>query len=104
MYGPGPVPFNDGYTVASMDMSTEYEVILLTSERPKGAACGTMGPPKRFGTGQDRQGLNRLRTKSPIAKKSEAKSRGIPHLAKTSEIPRISCTQLWTGPRVRLSL
>jgi hypothetical protein len=30
------VPFNDGYTVASMDMSTEYEVILLTSEGPKG--------------------------------------------------------------------
>jgi hypothetical protein len=23
---------------------------------------------------------------------------------KTSEMPRISCTQLWTGPRVRLSL
>ncbi len=59
MYGPGPVPFNDGYTVASMDMSTEYEVILLTSEGPKGRC---------------------------IAKKSEAKSRGIPHLAKTSEI------------------
>jgi len=36
MYGPGPVPFNDGYTVASMDMSTEYEVMLLTSEGLKG--------------------------------------------------------------------
>ena len=36
MYGLEPVPFNDGCAVASMDMSTEYEVILLTSE-------GTMG-------------------------------------------------------------
>jgi hypothetical protein len=36
MYGLGPVPFNDGCAVASMDMSTEYEVILLTSEGPKG--------------------------------------------------------------------
>ncbi len=35
MYGLGPVPFNDGYAVASMDRSTEYEVILLTSERQK---------------------------------------------------------------------
>jgi hypothetical protein len=35
MYGPGPVPFNDGYAVASMDLSTEYEVILLTSEGRK---------------------------------------------------------------------
>ncbi len=35
MYGLGPVPFNDGYAVASMDMSTEYEVILLTSEGRK---------------------------------------------------------------------
>jgi hypothetical protein len=32
MHGPGPVPFNDGYAVASTDLSTEYEVILLTSE------------------------------------------------------------------------
>jgi hypothetical protein len=32
MYGPGPVPFNDGYAVASIDLSIEYEVILLTSE------------------------------------------------------------------------
>ena len=32
MYGPGPVPSNDGYAVASVDLSTEYEVILLTSE------------------------------------------------------------------------
>jgi hypothetical protein len=61
MYGLGPVPFKDDCAVASMDMSTEYEVILLTSE-------GTMGQ-------------SRLRTKSPIAKKSEAKS-GNPHLAK----------------------
>jgi hypothetical protein len=30
-----PVPFNDGCAVASMNMSTEYEVILLTSEGPK---------------------------------------------------------------------
>ena len=35
MYGPGPVPFNDGCAVASMDLSTEYEVILLTSEGRK---------------------------------------------------------------------
>jgi hypothetical protein len=32
MYGLEPVPFNDGCAVPSMDMSTEYEVILLTSE------------------------------------------------------------------------
>jgi hypothetical protein len=32
MYGLGPVPFNDEYVVASIDLSTEYEVILLTSE------------------------------------------------------------------------
>src|ERR1700761_5303419 len=32
MYGPGPVPFNDGYAVASMDVSTKYQVILLTSK------------------------------------------------------------------------
>jgi|HubBroStandDraft_1064217.scaffolds.fasta_scaffold911553_2 hypothetical protein len=37
MYGPGPVPFNDGCAVASMDMSTKCEVILLTSEGPNGA-------------------------------------------------------------------
>ena len=37
MYGLEPVPFNDGCAVASMDMSTEYEVILLTSEGPKRA-------------------------------------------------------------------
>jgi hypothetical protein len=36
MYGPRPVPFEDGCAVASMDMSTEYELILLTSEEPKG--------------------------------------------------------------------
>jgi hypothetical protein len=65
-------------------MSSEYEVILLTSEGPKA--------------------LNRCAQSFPIAKKSEAKSRGIPDLAKTIEVPRISCTQLWTGPRVRLSL
>jgi hypothetical protein len=35
MYGLGPVPFNDGCAVASIDMSTEYEVILLTSESRK---------------------------------------------------------------------
>jgi hypothetical protein len=35
MYGPGPVPFNDGCAAASMDMSSEYGVILLTSKRPK---------------------------------------------------------------------
>jgi hypothetical protein len=32
MYGLEPVPFNDGYVVVSMDGSTEYEVILLTSD------------------------------------------------------------------------
>ena len=32
MYGLWPVPFNEGCAVASMDMSTKYEVILLTSE------------------------------------------------------------------------
>ena len=32
MYGPGPVPFNDGYAVAFMDVSTKYQVILLTSK------------------------------------------------------------------------
>jgi hypothetical protein len=37
MYGLGPVPFRDGCAVASMDMSTEYEVILLTSEGTIGA-------------------------------------------------------------------
>jgi hypothetical protein len=52
MYGLGPVPFKDGCAVASMDMSTEYEVILLTNEgRRAKQASG------RFGTGQDRQGL-----------------------------------------------
>jgi hypothetical protein len=35
MYGLEPVPFNDGGAVASKDMSTEYEVILLTSEGAK---------------------------------------------------------------------
>ena len=35
MYGPGPVPFNDGYAVASIYLSIEYEVILLTSEGRK---------------------------------------------------------------------
>jgi hypothetical protein len=35
MYGLGPVLFNDGCAVASMDMSTEYEAILLTSEGRK---------------------------------------------------------------------
>src|SRR5277367_6105238 len=35
MYGLRPVPFNDGCAVDSMEMSTEYEVILLTSEGTK---------------------------------------------------------------------
>jgi hypothetical protein len=35
MRGLRPVPFNDGCAVTSMDMSTEYEVILLTSEGRK---------------------------------------------------------------------
>jgi hypothetical protein len=35
MYGLWPVPFKDGCAVASMNMSTKYEVILLTSEGPK---------------------------------------------------------------------
>jgi hypothetical protein len=34
MYGPGPVPFNNGNAVASIDLLIEYEVILLTSEGP----------------------------------------------------------------------
>jgi hypothetical protein len=45
MYGPGPVPFNDGCAVPSMDLSTEYEVILLTSKgrkvRCKSGAIGS---------------------------------------------------------------
>ena len=43
MYGPGPVPFNDGGAVASMDMLTEYEIILLTSERAKQAKLELAG-------------------------------------------------------------
>ena len=35
MYGLWPVPFKDGCAVASMNMSTKYEVILLTSEGQK---------------------------------------------------------------------
>ena len=35
MYGLLPVPFKDDCSVASMDMSTEYEMILLTSEERK---------------------------------------------------------------------
>jgi hypothetical protein len=35
MYGLWPVPFKDGCAVASMDMSTEYKVVLLTSEGSK---------------------------------------------------------------------
>jgi hypothetical protein len=35
MYGLGPVPFKDGCAVTPMDMSTKYEVILLTNEGPK---------------------------------------------------------------------
>jgi hypothetical protein len=35
-----PVPFNDGGAVASTDMSTEYSVILLTSEGGTHARCG----------------------------------------------------------------
>jgi len=35
MYGLEPVPFHDGGAVASMDRSTEYKVILLTSEGRK---------------------------------------------------------------------
>ena len=35
MYGLEPVPFNDGCKDASMGTSTEYEVILLTSEGRK---------------------------------------------------------------------
>jgi hypothetical protein len=41
-YGLEPVPFNDGGAVASMNMSTEYEVILLTSEGLTVATCGTI--------------------------------------------------------------
>jgi hypothetical protein len=39
-YGPGPVRFNDGRAVVSMDHSIENEVIVLTSE---GGKCG-VGP------------------------------------------------------------
>jgi len=57
MYGPGPVPFNDGYTVASMDMSTEYEVILLTSEGPKGRCMvGRWDFPNDLGPGRTGRG------------------------------------------------
>src|SRR5271169_4984434 len=35
MYGLWPVPFKDGCAAASMNRSSEYEVILLTSEGPK---------------------------------------------------------------------
>jgi hypothetical protein len=62
MYGLGPIAFYEGCAVDSMDRSTEYQVTLLTSE--------------------DRHGLNSLREKSQITKRSGAKSRGIPHLAK----------------------
>jgi hypothetical protein len=48
MYGPEPVPFNDGWAVASMDMSTEYEVILLTSEELELAG---LAPTGRLGVG-----------------------------------------------------
>jgi hypothetical protein len=44
MYGPGLAPFNDGYAIASIDLPTEYKVILLTS-------VGTKGASPRFGTG-----------------------------------------------------
>ena len=37
MYGLGPVPYKDACAVASMDMSTKYEAILLTSEGTMGA-------------------------------------------------------------------
>jgi hypothetical protein len=33
-----PAPFNDGCPVASTDMSTEYEVILLTSKDERRSA------------------------------------------------------------------
>jgi hypothetical protein len=57
MYGPGPLPFNDGYAVASIDLSTEYEVILLTSEGTNVRCKWREGAARRFVTGQDRQGL-----------------------------------------------
>jgi hypothetical protein len=39
-----PVPFKDGSAVASMDLLTEYEVILLTSEgRKVRCKSGAMG-------------------------------------------------------------
>jgi hypothetical protein len=42
-----PVPFKDGCAVDSMDMSTEYEVILLTSEGQKGALIQNFLVPER---------------------------------------------------------
>jgi hypothetical protein len=42
MYGPGPVPLNNGCTVVSIDLSIDYETILLTSKWCNGEAI-----PKR---------------------------------------------------------
>jgi hypothetical protein len=95
MYGLWPVPFNDGCAVASMDMSTEYEVILLTSE----------------GTIWDRAGqagAEQAAEKVFDCEKSEAKSRGIPHLAKNERdtpnflyaaLERTACAALFRESR-----
>ena len=64
MYGPGPVPFDDGCAVVSIDLPSEYEVILLTSE---GRKCGVSRGEGGFLTiweRQDRQGLNGLHDSS----------------------------------------
>jgi hypothetical protein len=41
MYGPGSVPLNNGCTVGSIDLSIDYETILLTSEEREW--CGATG-------------------------------------------------------------
>jgi hypothetical protein len=42
MYGLWPVPFNDGWTVAPMDMSAEYDVIFCSPARDlRSGASGT---------------------------------------------------------------
>jgi hypothetical protein len=50
MYGPGLVRFNDGYVVASMDSSSEYEVILLTGEGTTWDRQGLELPPALHGS------------------------------------------------------
>jgi hypothetical protein len=80
MYGLGPVPFKDGCAVASIDMSTEYEVILLTSEERSGKA----------GTIWDRAG--QAGAKQPADKVSDCeKVRGEESWYPTSRKKRARC-------------